>query len=210
MSISLGYVIIWNWAADDAPIIKCIKRSIYQRPGVGGAAHATRSGDLTNSLSCNIMSYMKRDSRLSGALHVLLHLYGAEKPLRSEDLAQAMHTNPVVVRRTMAGLREAGLVRSEKGHGGGWSIAGDVATMTLHDVYAAIGAPDPFALGNRTEAPGCLVEQLVNEALDDAFNEAEVLLLARLGTVSLAALAEQFQSRRAEHTDLQGAGIYDV
>lgn len=153
---------------------------------------------------------MKRDSRLSDALHVLLHLYGAEKPLRSEDLAQAMHTNPVVVRRMMAGLRETGFVRSEKGHGGGWSLAVDATTMTLQDVYAALGAPHPFALGNRTESPGCLVEQLVNEALDDAFNEAEALLLARLSTVSLATLAEQFQRRRAVHDDLKGECIYEV
>ncbi|HEY0604777.1 MAG TPA: Rrf2 family transcriptional regulator [Herpetosiphonaceae bacterium] len=152
---------------------------------------------------------MKRDSRLSGVLHVLMHLAGAEKPLTSEDLAKAMHTNPVVVRRTMAGLREAGFVRSEKGHGGGWSLACDLATMTLYDVYAAIGAPTPLALGNRTESPGCLVEQVVNEALDDAFKEAEAMLLARLRTVSLATLAVQFQSRMALHKDLKEC-VYDV
>lgn len=152
---------------------------------------------------------MKRDSRLSGVLHVLMHLSGAETPLTSEELAKAMHTNPVVVRRTMAGLREAGFVRSEKGHGGGWSLACDLAAMTLYDVYAAIGAPTPFALGNRTESPGCLVEQVVNEALDDAFKEAEAILLARLRTVSLATLAAQFQGRMAVHKDLKEC-VYDV
>lgn len=153
---------------------------------------------------------MKRDSRLSGVLHVLMHLSAAAKPLTSEELAKAMHTNPVVVRRTMAGLREAGLVRSEKGHGGGWSVARDLETMTLYDVYAAIGAPTPFALGNRTESPGCLVEQVVNESLDDAFKEAEAMLLARLRTVSLAALAVQFQSRLTAHNEHQGECVYDV
>lgn len=143
-------------------------------------------------------------------LHILLHLFGAEKPLTSEELAKAMHTNPVVVRRAMAGLREAGLVRSEKGHGGGWSMASDAATMTLYDVYAAIGSPTPFALGNRTEAPGCLVEQVVNESLDDAFKEAETMLLARLRAVSLATLAVQFQSRLAVSHGFQGVCVDDV
>ena len=39
-------------------------------------------------------------------------------PATSGDLAQAMGTNPVVLRRVLAGLRDQGLVRSEKGHGG--------------------------------------------------------------------------------------------
>ena len=145
---------------------------------------------------------MKRDSRLSGVLHILLHINEAGKPLRSEELAKAMHTNPVVVRRVMAGLREAGLVRSEKGHGGGWSIACDLATITLYDVYAAIGSPNPLALEHRTESSACLLEQAVNAALDDTFKQAEALLLARLRAVSLATLAPHFESRWALPDDL--------
>ena len=110
-------------------------------------------------------------------------------------MAKAMQTNPVVIRRIMAGLRDAGFVRSEKGHGGGWTIARDLASITLADVYAALGAPEIFALGNRTEAPGCLVEQAVNAALDTAFRAAEALLLERFGAVTLAALSADFHAR---------------
>ncbi len=49
---------------------------------------------------------MKRDSRLSGILHVLLHMAEHQGPVTSDTLAQAMQTNPVVIRRIMAGLRE--------------------------------------------------------------------------------------------------------
>ena len=62
---------------------------------------------------------MKRDSKLSGVLHALLHMAEMEGPVTSESLAMAMQTHPVVVRRVMAGLREAGFVSSAKGHGGG-------------------------------------------------------------------------------------------
>ena len=141
---------------------------------------------------------MKRDSRLSGVLHVLLHMAEREGPVRSEDLARAMDTNPVVIRRIMAGLREQGFVRSGKGHGGGWTIARDLAEISLRDVYAALGSPSIFAMGNRTEAPGCLVEQAVNAALGSAFAEAEALLLARFGEVSLAGLSKDFHRRLAE------------
>lgn len=140
---------------------------------------------------------MKRDSRLSGVLHVLLHMAEQEGPVTSEVLARAMGTNPVVIRRIMAGLREAGYVRSEKGHGGGWRLDCDLGAVTLADIYAALGRPSLLAIGNRTEAPGCLVEQAVNAALTDAFDEAEALLLKRLGQVTLAALSADFHKRLA-------------
>ena len=82
---------------------------------------------------------MKRDSRLSGVLHVLLHMAEAGRPVTSESLAKAMQTNPVVIRRILAGLREAGFVRSEKGHGGGWTIARDLAAITMRDARSAFG-----------------------------------------------------------------------
>src|SRR5205814_1614586 len=66
--------------------------------------------------SRNTVGYMIRDGRLSFTLHVLLHMYRAEGALTSEALGPMMKTNPVVIRRTMAGLRRAGIVRSEKGH----------------------------------------------------------------------------------------------
>ena len=106
-----------------------------------------------------------------------------------------MQTNPVVIRRIMAGLREHGFVRSEKGHGGGWTIARDLAGITLRDVYDAIGAPALFAIGNRTEAPDCLVEQAVNAALGESFQEAEAILLTRLGNITLATLSADFHRR---------------
>ncbi|MGV7119653.1 Rrf2 family transcriptional regulator [Sphingopyxis sp. 550A] len=143
---------------------------------------------------------MKRDSRLSGVLHVLLHMAEAGRPATSESLAKAMQTNPVVIRRILAGLREAGFVRSEKGHGGGWTIARNLAAITMRDVYDAIGRPHLMAMGNRTEAPGCLVEQAVNAALDTSFRDAEALLLDRFGQVTLATLAADFHARMAART----------
>ncbi|WGM39915.1 Rrf2 family transcriptional regulator [Caulobacter sp. NIBR1757] len=145
---------------------------------------------------------MNRDSRLSGVLHVLLHMAEHDGPVTSEVLARAMQTNPVVIRRTMAGLKAQGYVRSEKGHGGGWRLDCDLNAVTLGDVYAALGSPSLFAIGNRNETPDCLVEQAVNAALDEALAEAEAVLLASLGGVTLAALSADFHqrlARRAPH-----------
>jgi len=143
----------------------------------------------------NKQSYMKRDSRLSSVLHALLHMAASDGPMTSEALAACMRTNPVVVRRTMAGLREAGFVRSDKGHNGGWSIACDLEAVTLRDIHHALGEPAIFAIGNRNETPQCLVEQSVNAVLDDAFAAAEELLMRQFANVTLAALAGEFARR---------------
>ncbi|HEY1551265.1 MAG TPA: Rrf2 family transcriptional regulator [Kofleriaceae bacterium] len=142
---------------------------------------------------------MRRDGRLSLALHALLHFAQSDGALTSEALAVGMRTNPVVIRRTMAGLREAGIVASEKGHGGGWTLVRALDAITLGDVYAALGIASALALGNRTESPGCLVEQAVNRATSAAFAEAEAVLAQRLHAVTLAELAADVRGRAHKH-----------
>lgn len=141
---------------------------------------------------------MKRDSRLSSVLHALLHMAEHDGPMTSDALGLCLGTNPVVVRRTMGLLREAGLVASDRGPAGGWRIAADLRTVTLRQLHDALGEPAVFAIGNRNEMPGCLVEQAVNAALDGAFAEAEALLLARFSDITLADLAEDFARRHAQ------------
>jgi Rrf2 family protein len=146
---------------------------------------------------------VRRDSRLSVALHALLHMAHAGL-LTSEQMAKMGETNPVVIRRTMAGLRAAGIVRSEKGHGGGWSLVRGLEAITLYDVYDALGEPTVFAMGNRTESPGCAVEKAVNRALAGAFETARALLVRQLRGVTLAALARETgpiaqRGRRGRH-----------
>jgi DNA-binding IscR family transcriptional regulator len=131
-------------------------------------------------------------------------------PVTSDVLAKAMGTNPVVVRRTMAGLRAKGFVDSAKGHGGGWVLGCYLAKVSLLDVYNALGRPAIFAMGHRSETPGCLVEQAVNAKLDGAFREAEALLLAQLGRVSLAALSADFHTRLAARKRARRTEIEDV
>lgn len=153
---------------------------------------------------------MRRDSRLSGVLHVLLHMaQHPERAFTSEEMAKSMDTNPVVIRRIMAGLRDHGYLRSEKGHGGGWTLSCDLAKVTFRDIYTALGCPALLAIGNRTESPGCVVEQAVNAALGAAFDDAETRLLEKFGDVTLAMLATDVRRRRSsrKHTHLDKAHI---
>lgn len=138
---------------------------------------------------------MQRDSRLSRMLHVLIHMARHELPATSEAIAQMLSTNPVVVRRTMAGLRKHGYVTSVRGHGGGWTLARPLQDITLADIHRALDSPAIFAIGARVDHAGCLVEQAVNATLDDAFQEAERLLIARLDGITLADVANDLNRR---------------
>lgn len=138
---------------------------------------------------------MQRDGRLSRMLHVLIHMDRMDGPVTSELVAKMLGTNPVVVRRTMAGLRDAGHVRSEKGHGGGWTLQRPLAEITMLDIHRAVGDPHVFAIGPAIDTPECLVEQAVNAAMGDAFRAAEALLMETLARVTLADIALDYDAR---------------
>lgn len=133
---------------------------------------------------------MKRNERLSVALHVLLHMAERDgEPMTSAEMAACVDTNPVVIRRSFAGLREAGIVQSDKGHGGGWRLARAPREVSLMDVQQALGG-HIVAVAAREESPGCLVERAVVDAVDDALLEAERVVEARLAKITLADLAK--------------------
>lgn len=134
-------------------------------------------------------------SQLSDALHVLLHLAQSETAITSDALAAGLATNPVVVRRLMGGLRDAGLVSSGKGHGGGWRMDASLDQVTLRDVYLALGAPPLVSLGFREDRPECLVAQVVNESLLTSMQQAEAALLEQFGRITLEALYSRVHTR---------------
>jgi Rrf2 family protein len=142
---------------------------------------------------------MKRNGKLSASLHALVHMAERpDRPMTSEEIASWLHTNPVVVRRMVAGLRDAGILSSTRGHGGGWMLARPAGAITLAEVTAALDERlVPFS--TEPENPRCLVERAVNEALDGVRDEIEKLLSQRLAQVTLADLAAKCGSGVAAH-----------
>lgn len=153
---------------------------------------------------------MRPDSRLSRMLHALIHMDRLAGAATSETLAAMLNTNPVVVRRTMAGLRQQGLVRSEKGHGGGWVLARPLDAISLLDIYQALDEPQLFAIGPSGDNPACLVEQAVNEALEDSLSAARALLLSRLAQTSLGDLGRQFDEKLRTATSTLSRHLHDI
>ena len=135
------------------------------------------------------------------ALHILAHLVEAgDRPTTSETLAAHCLTNPVVIRRSLAGLREAGIVSSVKGHGGGWTVGRPAAAISLREVYVALGERGELVPDPDPASPGCLIEAAIGDALDSFYAEAEALLLRRLSEITLADLATDFNRRLAART----------
>lgn len=133
---------------------------------------------------------MKKSSRLSLALHALVHLHAQkDKSLTSSALATCLMTNPVVVRRVLGELREAGIVEASKGPNGGWTLMRPAEDITLHQVYSAMGE----RLLIRTESdPGdvtCAIVRSVDRVMTDFLDDAEALLAARLARVRLSDIA---------------------
>ena len=140
---------------------------------------------------------MKRNSKLSLALHALGHLATApRRPLTSEEIARHSGTNAVVVRRVLGLLREADLVASEKGHAGGWRLSQPADRITLADVYQALG--DRFVrkeIAGEDNPPDCVIEACVHAHVEDALAAAEHLLVEKLREKTIEELAAALRER---------------
>ena len=133
---------------------------------------------------------MKRNSRLSLALHTLGHMAGdPERVQTSADIAEHAGTNPVVVRRVLGKLREAGLLTSEKGHAGGWRLARTPEQITLADVYLALDE-SLVATGGVEDPPSCSVEHALQRKVASVLEEIESNLVERLAATSIAEVRE--------------------
>lgn len=143
---------------------------------------------------------MAQDIRLARLLHVLIHMHLRGGTTSSETISQMLHTNPVVVRRTMAALRDAGYVASSGGRSGGWTLACGLEALTVGDVHTAIASASPFSFGPAQDNPQCPVETVVNHFVSEAQSAAEHELLRRFRGKSLYALAKECLSFASKPT----------
>lgn len=134
---------------------------------------------------------MRTDNRLPRVLHVLLHLEQIKDPVTSDQIGQMLDMNASLVRRTMAGLRDAGFLNSTKGHGGGWYLAKPLKDITLAQVYDALGQPTLFAVGPSDDAPTCLLEKAANAATQSALVAARAAFTSTLAGTTVADLADE-------------------
>ena len=138
---------------------------------------------------------MKRNSKLSLALHALGHMAAEpDRPRTSAEIADHNQTHPAFVRRVLGLLRKSALLTSEKGHQGGWMLARSPDQITLADVYVALGErflrPEPMGEENPI---ACGIERALQGEIEIALDRAEATLIAELQRTSIAHLAQAYK-----------------
>jgi Rrf2 family protein len=135
---------------------------------------------------------MNTSSRFTVAIHVLTLLAHDEgEQMTSEYIAGSVNTNPVVIRRLMALLRDARLVTSQVGVKGGWKLIRPPKGITLRDVYRAVEAGTLFPLHSSTPNPLCPVGRTIQSALAAHFEDAQLALEKDLERTTIADLLQQ-------------------
>jgi len=117
---------------------------------------------------------MSTNSRFAVAVHVLsLMAWSDEEPLKSEQVAESVNTNPVVIRRMLLDLAQAGLVVSQTGSMGGSRLTTDPAKTTLLDVYQALECGGVFSLHRQPPSRDCPVGVNIETVLGEVLQEVD-------------------------------------
>ncbi|HJT67507.1 MAG TPA: Rrf2 family transcriptional regulator [Pyrinomonadaceae bacterium] len=115
-----------------------------------------------------------RNSRFAVAVHVLsLMAWSGDEPLKSEQVAESVNTNAVVIRRMLLDLAQAGLVVSQTGSLGGSRLATDPAKTTLLDIYQALECGGVFSLHRQPPSRDCPVGVNIETVLGEVLQEVD-------------------------------------
>ena len=146
---------------------------------------------------------MSTNSRFAVAVHVLsLMAWSGEEPLKSEQVAESVNTNPVVIRRMLLELAEAGLVVSQTGSLGGSRLANDPAKTTLLDVYEALECGGVFSLHRQPPSRDCPVGVNIETVLGNVFLEVDSAVEQVLGNITINDVVQRLKpcGAAANHT----------
>ena len=133
---------------------------------------------------------MSSSSRFVVATHILAGLHVMRKArfmeaATSDIIAQSVNTNPVVIRRILGQLKRAGLVDSQSGARGGFSIAKPVKRISLLEIYRAVEEGCLFHFHYAEPSQICPVGSTIRDALHDVCSEAESAVEGVLGAKTL-------------------------
>jgi len=124
-----------------------------------------------------------------------------EEPLKSEQVAESVNTNPVVIRRMLCELAEAGLVVSQTGSLGGSRLASDPAKTTLLDVYQALECGGVFSLHRQPPSRDCPVGVNIETVLGDVLLEVDAAVEAVLAKITISDVVQRLKPCVSKETN---------
>ena len=134
------------------------------------------------------------NTRFATAVHIMTLL--AKSPqewLTSEWVAGSINVNPVIVRKEISVLREAGLIISRQGKVGGSQLAKNADDIKISDIYLAVKNTEVLGKKNNNPNPKCLVGKEINEHLQTLFSETDQLVIRFLGNKTLQEFMDNFK-----------------
>ena len=132
---------------------------------------------------------MQISSRFTIATHMLivLALEGKKRKLTSDILAGSVGVNPVIIRKTLSQLKNAGMITVARGTGGA-EIAKDLKDISLLDVYSAVeclGKSGQLFSFHDKPNPDCPIGKNIHNVLDDRLAAIQSAMEAELAQTSL-------------------------
>lgn len=132
---------------------------------------------------------MQISSRFTVAIHMFacIETFGADTKITSEFMAGSINTNPVIIRKILSQLREAGLVEVKRGQGG-VKITRPLNEITFLDVYRAVECVEDETLFHFHESPNkdCPVGKNIHLVLDDKLKQVQSAMEKELASITLA------------------------
>ena len=133
---------------------------------------------------------MQISSRFTIATHMLiiLALEGKKQKLTSDILAGSVGVNPVIIRKTLSQLKNAGLISVARGTGGA-DIIKDLEDISLFDIYCAVeclGKSGQLFSFHDKPNPECPIGKNIHNVLDNRLEAIQKAMEAELARTSLA------------------------
>lgn len=141
----------------------------------------------TKSYICQKFT-MQHDTSFTTAIHVCVYLErSGGRLVNSNELAASIGTNPVVVRRIVARLKEFGIIKVKVGLGGGYLLGRIASNISLWDIYLAVRKDNPFKL--RSSNGDDLIANTLQHALEEVFADTEYAMKKPLGNTTVRQVA---------------------
>lgn len=138
---------------------------------------------------------MSTSSRFAVAVHILTIMARAkDEPIKSDQMASSVNTNPVVIRRILCELARAELITSQTGAFGGSRLARKPNQITLLDVYRAVEGGGVFALHRQSPSRRCLIGGNIETVLGEVLEEVNLAVEQALATTTIAQVLESIQA----------------
>jgi Rrf2 family protein len=148
---------------------------------------------------------MSTSSRFAVAVHVLsLMAWSEDEALKSEQVADSVNTNPVVIRRMLCELAQNKLVISQTGAMGGSRLARSPEEITLLDVYRAVQCRGVFSLHRQHPSRRCPVGVNIETVLGQVLEEVDSAVERVLARITIRDVVGRLKPR------VSGASFADL